>query len=192
MCIKWVSKMSVFIRHCLTKLNLMVILLFLKRFNKMSFYSIVQVNVQIKFKKKIKLIFLLLFKNCNFFKSIFYFRSFIELCSSIECYLGATCKVDLNYKQPYCDCEQFHCNSNLITNKPHHSTAANSNRTQLVCGSDNKTYSLCELKKTSCLRQKRIEILYYSACVNKKKSPDSKPNHSNGKLTAIDKSKFLK
>lgn len=106
-----------------------------------------------------------------------------ELCTSIECHYGATCKVDANYKAPYCDCEQLQCdNTALPTNHP-------ANRTQLVCGSDEKTYTLCELKRAACWRQKRIEILHYSACVNKKNADSGKISHSNSK-SASDKGRM--
>ena len=111
----------------------------------------------------------------------------LELCSSIECYFGATCKLDANYKQPYCDCEKIHCDNALLPLKLNQQqlNAQTYNRTaQIVCGFDNRTYnSLCELKKEVCLRQKRIEIQYYSPCVNKNLETKISSSHSSKSLS---------
>lgn len=113
--------------------------------------------------------------------------SLTELCTSIECHFGATCKVDANYKAPYCDCEQLQCDNSAAL-PANHPAALTSNRTQqLVCGSDDKTYTLCELKRAACWQQKRIEVQHYSACVNKKNADSGKISHHPNSKSASDK-----
>lgn len=106
-----------------------------------------------------------------------HFFCILELCSSIICHSGAKCKVDLTHKQPYCDCEEFKCDNS----QPF--PAVKQNRSQVVCGSDNKNYAtLCDLKRSACFKQKRIDVQHYSACVNK--NSDFKSNHPTSKSTS--------
>lgn len=89
--------------------------------------------------------------------------------------------MDLTYKQPYCDCEQFNCD-NSVNSIKNFNAINNLNRTQVVCGNDNVTYkNTCELKKAACWRQKRIDIIHYSACPNR--NSDKKSIHPNLKVS---------
>ncbi|XP_023932250.1 agrin-like isoform X3 [Lingula anatina] len=73
-----------------------------------------------------------------------------EPCEKLYCAFGAQCLVNATTNEPYCKCIE-HCSS---VHAP-------------VCGSDGVTYSSeCQMRRLSCVTQRRIVQKLRGACVN--------------------------
>ncbi|GBM23934.1 hypothetical protein AVEN_86565-1 [Araneus ventricosus] len=73
-------------------------------------------------------------------------------CEEKECHFGAQCQPSLDGRTAECIC-------------PEKCATYGDSRSRPVCGTDGKDYpNVCELRRTSCLEMREIEVRYKGHC----------------------------